>query len=197
MDSCQYVHVFDGIDDNGIRSENRQKCGLRIGLRTVEFRHPEYKEHSREFILCDTHFREVFGVIEDEEREAWRNKENAFYRYKGDFAKAKNLSETGIGFFNAVEYKANHYRKVDDALRKWMNIRKNNCRLELCNADLRSLRKIFQIRVYTPSGREYKNMFFCCENHWKRKMYGIEPKKRELDKVKPKTLDDFKEEIKV
>ncbi|MCP6727229.1 MAG: hypothetical protein KJI69_04335 [Patescibacteria group bacterium] len=196
MDSCQYVNVFKAIDDKGTQSEKRQKCGLRISLRTVEFRHPEYKDLSKEFILCETHYREVFGVIEDEERQAWRFKENAFYRYKGDFAKAKNLMETGVGYFNAVEYKGNHYRKVEDAIRNWMNIRKNKCRLELCNTDLRSVRKVFSVRAFAPSGRDYKMMYFCCENHWKRKMYAVEPKKQEDNKVKPMTLDDYQEEIK-
>jgi len=196
MDSCQYVHVFVAIDDKGNKKEKRQKCGLRINLRTVEFRHPDYRELSKEFLLCESHYNEVFRVIVEQEREAWRSKENAIYKYKGDFAKAKNEMEKGIGFFNAKEYKANHYRKVDDAIREWINIRKNKCRSELCNSDLRSIRKVFSIRLYSQSGRDYSMFYFCCENHWKRKLYSVEPKTKDLQKVKPMTLDDFKEEIK-
>ncbi len=192
MDSCQFEHVFEAKDDKGIISEKRQKCGLRLSLRTIEFRHPDYRDLSREFILCETHYREVFGAIEDQERIAWRLKENAFYKYKEDFAKAKNEMEKGIGFFNATEYKALHYRKVDDAIRDWLNIKKRKCRYELCETSLRSVKKVFPARVYTPSGFEYQNYNFCSENHWKRKMYAIEPKKQELQKVKPITMDDFK-----
>ena len=196
MDACQFVHVYDIKDEKGDPKEKRTKCGLRIYLRTIEFRHPDYRDLSREFLLCESHYRQVFGVIEDQEREAWRMKENAFYKYKGDFAKAKNLSETGIGFFNVTEYKALHFRKVDDAIREWNNIRKNKCRYELCNISLRSVKKIFPVRVYTHTGFEYTNYNFCCENHWKRKLYAIEPRSKEQEKVIPKTLDDFKEEIK-
>jgi len=196
MDSCQFVNVYQVRDDKEIESEKRQKCGLRFGLRTLEFRHPDYRDLSRELILCESHYRQVFGVIEDQEREAWRMKENAFYKYKGDFAKAKKLSETGIGFFDATEFKANHFRKVEDVIRDWNNIRKNKCRHELCNISLKSVKKIFPVRVYTPTGFEYQNYNFCCENHWKRKLYAIEPKVKEDQKVIPKTLDDFNEEIK-
>jgi len=196
MDSCQFVNVYQVSDDKEIQSEKRQKCGLRFSLRTLEFRHPDYRDLSRELILCESHYRQVFGVIEDQEREAWRMKENAFYKYKGDFAKAKKLSETGIGFFNATEFKANHFRKVEDVIREWNNIRKNKCRYELCNISLKSVKKVFPVRVYTPTGFEYKNYNFCCENHWKRKLYAIEPKVKEDQKVIPKTLDDFNEEIK-
>ncbi len=191
------MNVFQATDDKGNSKEKRQKCGLRISLRTIEFRHPDYRDLSREFILCDTHYRDVFGVIEDQEREAWRMKENAFYQYKGDFAKAKNEMEKGIGFFNATEYKANHFRKVEDVIREWNNIRKNKCRHELCNISLKSVKKIFTVRVYTPTGFEYQNYNFCCENHWKKKLYAIEPKTKQDQNVIPKTLDDYLEEMKV
>jgi len=197
LDACQYVHVFEVKDDKENLKEKRQKCGLRIGLRTIEFRHPDYRDLSREFILCDSHYRVVFGALEDQEREAWRKKQNAVYKYKGDFAKAKNLMETGIGFFNAKEFKANHYRRVEDAIRYWDNIRRKHCRYEICNLSLRSVKKIFPVRVYTPTGFEYQNYNFCCENHWKRKLYAIEPKVKQDQKVIPKTLDDYLEEMKV
>jgi len=196
LDGCQFVHVYDIKEEKGDTREKRQKCGLRIGIRTVEFRHPDYRDLSREFSLCESHYREVFGVIRDQERESWRKKQNAIYKYKGDFAKAKNEMEKGVGFFNAVEYKANHYRRVEDEIRKWDNIRKRQCRYELCNISLRSVKKVFPIRVFNQSGVEYSLYYFCCENHWKRKMYAIEPRPKELQKVMPKTLDDFKEEIK-
>jgi len=197
LDSCQFVNVFQAKDDKGDLKEKRQKCGLRIGIRTIEFRHPDYRDLSREFLMCETHYREVFGVIEDQEREAWRTKENAFYKYKGDFAKARKEMETGIGFFNAVEYKANHFRKVEDVIRDWNNIRKNKCRYELCNTSLKSVKKVFPVRVYSHTGFEYQNFNFCCENHWKRKLYAIEPKTKQEQNVIPKTLDDYLEEMKV
>ena len=197
MDACQFVHVYDIKDEKGDPKEKRTKCGLRIGIRTVEFRHPDYRNLSREFVLCDSHYRVVFRVIVDQEREAWRKKQNAVYKYKGDFAKAKNLMETGIGFFNAKEFKANHYRRVEDAIRYWDNIRRKQCRYEICNVSLRSVKKVFPVRIYTPTGFEYQNYNFCCENHWKRKLYAIEPKRKQEQIVMPKTLDDFQEEIKV
>jgi hypothetical protein len=176
LDGCQFVHVYEIKDEKGNPKEKRQKCGLRIGIRTVEFRHPDYRDLSREFSLCESHYREVFGVIRDQEREAWRKKQNAIYKYKG--------------------YKANHYRRVEDEIRKWDNIRKRQCRLELCNISLRSMKKVFPVRVFNQTGVEYSLYYFCCENHWKRKMYAIEPRSKDQQKVMPKTLDDYKEEIK-
>lgn len=189
---CDYLHVFEVLDSNTKKiEEKRARCGLKFNLRTIEFKHPDYRELTVEYQLCQTHYAEVFGVIETLENESLRYAKNCQSAYNQDFAKAKNVSMAGIGFFNTKEYKILNYRKVENAYDAWRVIKKEKCRYELCSINLKTIRKVFMIRVYTQSGREWKNYLFCSKDHWDVFRYRMIPKSKLEVKKQSLTLDNF------
>ncbi len=189
---CDYVRIYNGIDQQGKQFESRDKCSSKNNLREIEFKHAEYREQNITCFLCDGHFMEVFGDIVENEQKINRDFLNAKFNYNKDFGLAKKYGE----YFDSQTYREQNYPRVQRAYDKWNDLRKKRCRYEGCNIDLRTIKRVFIIRIYSHTGREWANYYFCSKEHWNKIKYriGIElPDKQKT--VKVQTLDDYAEKI--
>ncbi|NIQ14816.1 MAG: hypothetical protein GTO02_10575 [Candidatus Dadabacteria bacterium] len=185
MDSCHFVNQY--------RSEDQEivyhTCGSRVNVREIEFKNPDYRELNKTVFVCESHFQEVFGDIIEEERKARRDADNAKTRYNRDQANAQKQAE----YWNPSDFKEYNYPKVQRAFDHWKKVRKEICRYEACDADLKSLRKVWMIRVYTATGREWQTLFFCSSDHVDKIKRRIGLIKIEKKKGKATSLDTFME----
>jgi len=166
-ESCAYVR------DNGIT------CRSGYNTKEVEFRHPDYREFSKNIFLCEIHFEVVFSDIINEERTALRKMEHEGKNYQEMYHKASKAIQEGSGYFNREDFKDQFYRKTASARKEYYVIRNGRCRLEYCKQSLKGIRKPFLIRIHQITPLEYTNLFFCSKKHWEgiRLRIGLEKKK--------------------
>lgn len=175
MESCDY------------RQENEEgeigssiRCGKTQDTKEVQFKHPDYKEKSVTIFVCVAHFDLVFGEMFEKEDKAWRNKQNAFSKYKREYAETKIKVGGGVGteYFDWETYKVTHYKSVDDSIENLKIIRRKECRLEYCN-EIVDYKHLFTIRVFRRNALDFVNLSFCCQKHWDsmKLRIGIEKKK--------------------
>ncbi len=186
--NCDYIKIYDVKDEEGKINQVKDRCSSRLNLREIEFKHAEYREQNRVCFLCESHFIEVFGDIDQAERNAFRDWQNKKIRYNRDYANARKHAE----YFDEQGFKETSYHKVQMAFDKWNDIRKKHCRYEYCTVDLKTIRRVFVIRVYAQSGREWANYYFCSKDHWTKMKYriGIELPEKKTN-VKIVSLDDY------
>jgi len=183
MDSCNFLNQYRSDDQKIVY----HACGSRVNVREVEFRNPDYRELTKTIFLCESHFQEVFGDIIEEERKARRDADNTKIRYNRDQAQAQKQAE----YWNQNDFKEYNYPKVQKAFDHWKMIRKERCRYEACTEDLKPLRKVWMVRVYTATGREWQTLFFCCSDHADKMKRRIGLIKIEQKRGKPISLDSF------
>lgn len=186
---CDYVRIYRGINEQGNPTESHDKCSSKLNLREIEFKHAEYREQNQACFLCDSHFIEVFGDISEAEKKAMRDYLNLKSNFNKNFAMARSQME----YFDPRGFREQNYPKVERALDKWQNLKKKICRYEDCTVDLNTIRRVFVIRVYAQSGREWANYYFCSKEHWTKIKYrvGIERPDLQMQKVKVRSLDDY------
>ena len=187
--NCSYLRIYRGFDENNNPTISKDKCSSKHNLREIEFKHPEYRDQSSSCYLCDHHFLEVFSEIDETEKKAQRDFLNAKFNYNKDFAHARKYGE----YFDSQTFREQNYTKVERAYDKYQLIRKKQCRYEECVVDLSGIRKVFVIRIYSQSGREWANYYFCSKEHWTKIKYrvGLEIPNIDNEKLKAKTLDDY------
>lgn len=186
---CDYVRIYKGFNEVGTPTESRDKCSSKLNLREIEFKHAEYREQNLVCFLCNSHFTEVFGDIEEVEKKSMRDYLNAKSNFNKNYAMARSQME----YFDSGGFRIQNYPKVEHALDRWQKIKKKICRYEDCTVDLNTIRRVFVIRVYSQSGREWANYYFCSKEHWTKIKYrvGIERPDLHLQKVKARSLDDY------
>lgn len=150
-DSCSYKQA-DTFD----------YCNSRTNLRRIDLIHPYYSESSREIKICESHFLLVFGPTLDLEKSLLRTYLGLKSKYYRDFNLAKKTAE----YFNENDYKVTNYRKVDDAYKKYETVKRLECRHEICNQKLFSVRKKYTIRIYKPSGLDQQLLAYCSQKCW-------------------------------
>jgi len=167
-ESCAYVR------------ENGLTCRSNYNTKEVEFRHPDYREFSKNIFLCEPHFEIAFTDILNEERKAFAKKERAGKDYQESYHKARKAIQEGSGYFNREDFKNQFYGKTTRAIKEYFVIKTGRCRLEYCQQSLRGIRKPFLIRIHPVTPLEYTNLFFCSKKHWEsiRLRIGLEQKKQ-------------------
>jgi len=190
---CDYVRIYKGFNEQGIPTESRDRCSSKLNLREIEFKHAEYREQNQSCFLCDSHFIEVFGDIDETEKKSMRDYLNA----KSNFNKSYAMARSQMEYFEPQGFRDQNYPKVERALDKWQKIKKKLCRYEDCDVDLATIRRVFVVRVYSQSGREWANYYFCSKEHWTKIKYriGIEKPDMKTQKQKVQSLDDYTEKI--
>ena len=186
---CDYVRIYKGIDEKGNPTESRDRCSSNLSLREIEFKHAEYREQNKTCFLCEGHFLDVFGEIDEIEKKAMRDYLNLKSNYNKDFGLARKHGE----YFDSQNFREQNYPKVEKAYDKYQKIRRKICRYEYCDIDLTTIRRVFVVRVYSQSGREWANYYFCSKEHWTKIKYriGIEQPDIEKKKIKIQSLDDY------
>lgn len=176
--------------EDGTTDEIRIKCSSKFNTREIEFKHAEYREQNRVCFLCESHYTEVFGEVDQEERKAFRDWQNARTKFNREYAMARAQAE----YFEPADYKEKAYKPVQNAYEKWKNLRKRICRYEDCDVELQTIRRVFVIRTYSARGTEWASFYICCKDHWMKFMYriGIEQLNKKDLKINVQTLDDYR-----
>ncbi|NIS95666.1 MAG: hypothetical protein GTN97_07130 [Nitrosopumilaceae archaeon] len=170
MRYCEYTEITNIKNDEGkVIETQKSRCGSAVGLREVEFKHPDYRDQRKTIILCTTHYLEAFGDYEDAKKTLLRNYMNEKYRFYRDFNKAKKVGE----YFNEFDYKKKYYKKVDEAYKKYQDHTRNNCCYDLCDTPLDSVNKVYPILIYKPNGRMSHKLEYCGVGHWEKIKYRV------------------------
>ncbi len=193
MRYCEFTIILKKKNPNGTISIQKHRCGSGLGLREVEFKHPDYRDQMRSAVLCTSHYLECFGEWEKIKDVLWRKWKNTKWRYYKDFKKAKKYAE----YFNEFDFRKMNYRKVDLAYNLWNDHTRKVCCFELCDVRLDSVTKVYPILVYKPTGRMSYKLECCSIQHWEKFKYRIGMlAPPDPNKPKPISLDTFTEVIK-